>query len=230
MGILVCLSCLLRNLNAGQEARVRTRHGTMDCFQLGKGICQGCILPPCLFNLYAEFTMKNARLHEAQARIKFAGRNINNLRYAGDSTFMAEGKEKLKSLLKVKAESERAGLKLNIKRNEDHGIWSYHLTANRRGSNGKSDRRYFLGLQNHCRWWLNHEIKRRLLHGRKVMTSLHSVLKSRDITLPAKVHLVKAVVFPVVMYGCESWTIKKAEHWRIDAFELWRWNRLLRIL
>ena len=90
-------------------------------------------------------------------------------------------------------------------------------------------RLYFLGLQNHCRWWLRHEIKRRLLLGRKVMTNLDSIFKSRDITLPTNVHLVKAMVFPVVMYGCESWTIKKAEYWRIDAFELWCWRRLLRV-
>ena len=99
--------------------------------------------------------------------------------------------------------------------------------ANRWGNNGNSDRLYFLELQNHCRWW--HEIKRRLLLGRKAMTNLHSILKSRDITLPTKVYLVKAMVFPVVMYGCKSWTIKKAECWRIDAFELWCWRKLLRV-
>ena len=101
--------------------------------------------------------------------------------------------------------------------------------ANRWGNSGNSVRLYFSGLQNHCRWWCSHEIKRNLLLGRKVMTNLDSILKSRDITLSAKVHLVKAVVFPVVIYGCESWTIKKAECWRIDAFELWCWRRLLRV-
>ena len=100
--------------------------------------------------------------------------------------------------------------------------------ANRWGNNENSERLYFGGLQNNCRWWLHHEIKRRLLLGRKVMTNLGSILKSRDITLLTKVHLVKAMVFPVVMYGCESWTLKKAESWRIDAFELWCWRRLLR--
>ena len=94
---------------------------------------------------------------------------------------------------------------------------------------GNSVRLYFFGLQNHCRWWCSHEIKRRLLLGRKVTTNLYSVLKSRDITLPRKVCLVKAMVFPVVMYGCENWTLKKAEHWRIDDFELWWWRRLLRV-
>ena len=114
MGIPGHLTCLLRNLYAGQEAIVRTGHGTTDWFQIGKGVCQGCILSPCLFNLYAEYIMRNAGLEEAQARIKIAGRNINNLRYADDNTFMVESKEELKSLLMtVKEESEKAGLKLN---------------------------------------------------------------------------------------------------------------------
>ena len=117
MGIPDCLTCLLRNLYAGQEAAVRTGHGTTDWFQMGKGVCQGCILSPCLFNLYAEFIMKNAGLDEAQAGIMIAGRNINNLRYADDTTLMAESEEELKSLLmKVKQESEKAGLKLNIQK------------------------------------------------------------------------------------------------------------------
>ena len=115
MGIPDHLTCLLRNLYAGQEATVRTEHGTMDWFQIGKGVSQGCILSPCLFNLYAEYIMRNAGLEEAQAEIKIARRNINNLRYADDTTLMAENKEELKSLLmKVKEESEKAGLKLNI--------------------------------------------------------------------------------------------------------------------
>ena len=101
--------------------------------------------------------------------------------------------------------------------------------ANRWGNSGNSDRLYFGGLQNHCRWWHSHEIKRHLLLGRKAMTNLDSILKSRDITLPTRVCLVKAIVFPVVMYGCESWTIKKVECWRLDAFELWCWRRLLRV-
>ena len=127
----------------------------MDWFQIGKGVRQGCILSPCLFNLYAEYIMWNAGLDEAQAGIKIAGRNINNLRYADDTTFMAESEEELKSpLMKVKEESEKAGLKLNIQKNEDHGIWSHHFMANRWGNNGYSERLYFLGLQNHCRWWL----------------------------------------------------------------------------
>ena len=115
MGLPDHLTCLLRNLYAGQEATVGTGHETTDWFQIGKGVCQGCILSPCLFNLYAEYIMQNAGLDKAQAGIKVAGRNINNLRYADDTTFMAESEEELKSLLmKVKGESEKVGLKLNI--------------------------------------------------------------------------------------------------------------------
>ena len=134
MGTADCLTCLLRNLYAGQETTVRTGHGTTGWFQIGKGVHQGCILSPCLFNLYAVYIMRNAGLDEAQAGIKTAGRNINNFRYADDTTLMAESEEELKSLLmKVKEGSEKAGLKLNIQKT-------------------KSDRLYFLGLQNHCRW------------------------------------------------------------------------------
>ena len=145
MGIPDHLTCLLRNLFAGQEATVRTGHGTTDWFQIGKGVCQGCILSPCLFNI-----MRNAGLEEAQAGIKIAGRNINNLRYADDSTLMAESEEELKSLLmKVKEESGKSWLKAQHSENEDHGIRSYHFMGNRWGN---SVSLYFLGLQNHCRW------------------------------------------------------------------------------
>ena len=123
MGMPDHLTCLLRNLYAGQEATVRTGHGTADWFQIGKGVRQGCILSPSLFNLYAEYIMRNAGLDEAQAEIKIAGRNLNHLRYADDTTLMAENEEELKSLLmRVKEESEKAGLKLNIQKNEDHDI------------------------------------------------------------------------------------------------------------
>ena len=146
------LICLLRNLYAGQKARVRTGHGTTDWFQIRKGVCQRCILSPCLFNLYAEYIMQNAGLDEAQAGIKTDRRNINNLRYADDTTFIAEIEEELKSLLmKVKEESE-SRLKTQHSKNEDHGIQSHHFMANRWGNNENSDTLYFLGLQNHCRW------------------------------------------------------------------------------
>ena len=147
MGIPGHLTCLLTNLYAGQEATVRTGHGTAEWFQIGKGVRQGCILSPCLFNFYAEYVMRNAGLDEAQAGIQIAGRNINNLRYADDTTLMAENEEELKSfLIKVKEESEKFGLKLNIQKTK---IMVSGPMANRWGNSG---RLYFLGLQNHCRW------------------------------------------------------------------------------
>ena len=130
--------------------------------------------------------------------------------------------------MKVKQESEKVVLKLSIQKSK-MASWSHHFMANRRGNSGNSGRLYFLGSQITADGDCSHEIKRCLLLGRKVMTNLDSILKSRDITLPTKVRLVKAMVFPVVMYGCESWTIKKTELRRIDAFELWCWRRLLRV-
>ena len=215
---------------AGQEASVRTKHGTTEWFQIGKGVHWGCILSPCLFNLNAEYIMRNAGLEEAQAGIKIAGRNINNLRYADDTILMAESEEELKSLLmKIKEESEKAGLKLNIRKTKimASGLIISWLID---GETVETVRDFiFLGSKTSADGDCSHEIKRCLILGRKVMTDLDSILKSRDITLPTKVCLVKAVVFPVVMYGCESWIIKKAEHWIIDAFELWCWRRLLRV-
>uniref|UniRef100_A0A4W2GR41 RNA-directed DNA polymerase n=1 Tax=Bos indicus x Bos taurus TaxID=30522 RepID=A0A4W2GR41_BOBOX len=230
MGIPDYLTCLLRNLYAGQEATVRTGHGTTDWFQIGKGVRHGCILSPCLFNLYAEYIMRNAGLEEAQAGIKIAGRNINNLRYADDTTLMAESEEQVKSLLmKVKVESEKVGLQLNIQKTKimaSGPITSWQID----GETVETVSDFILGsskitADGDC----SHEMKRCLLLGRKVMTNLDSILKSTDITLSTKVCLVKAMVFPVVMYGCESWTIKKAERQGIDAFELWCWRRLLRV-
>ena len=133
------------------KKQVRTEHGTMDWSQVGKGVRQGCILPPCLFNLHAEYIMQNARLDKAQAEIKIARRNINNLRHADDTTLMAESEELKSFLMKVKEDSEKAGLKLNFQKNEDCGIQSHHFMANRWENNGNSDRLYFLGLQNRFR-------------------------------------------------------------------------------
>uniref|UniRef100_A0A8C0A4R8 RNA-directed DNA polymerase n=1 Tax=Bos mutus grunniens TaxID=30521 RepID=A0A8C0A4R8_BOSMU len=230
MGIPDHLICLLRNIYAGQEATVRTGHGTTDWFQMEKGTRQGCILSPCLFNLYAEYIMRNAGLEEAQDGIKIAGRNINNLRYADDTTLMAESEEELQSLLmKMKEESEKVGLKLNIQKTKimaSGPITSWEIDGETVET--VSDL-IVLGSKITADGDCSHEIKRRLLLGRKVMTNLDSILKSRDITLPTKVHLIKAMAFPVVMYGCESWTVKKAECRRIDAFELWCWRRLLRV-
>ena len=167
-------------------------------------------MSPCLFNFYAEYIMRNAELEEAQTGIKIAGRSINNLRYADDTTLMAESEEELKSLfMKVKERRERGGLKLNIQKTKimaSGPITSWEIDGETvadfifRGSKITAD--------GDC----SHEIKRRLLLGRKVMTNLDSIFKSRDITLPTKVRLVLAMVFPVVMYGCESWTLKKGEH------------------
>ena len=141
------------------------------------------------------------------------------------SRLWQDSKAELKNpLRKVKGEW-KSWLKTQHSKNKDHGIWSHHFMANRWGNSGNSGWLYFSGLQNHCRWWL----QPCLLLGRKVMTNLDSILKGRDIILPTKVCLVKAMVFPVVAYGCESWTIKKAEHQRIDAFEVWGWRRLLRV-
>ena len=209
MGIPDHLTCLLRNLYEGQEATVRTGHRTTDWFQIRKGVCQGCILSSCLFNLYAEYLMQNAGLDEAQAGIKIARRNINNLRYTVDTTLMAE-KEELKSLLmKVKEESEKVGLKLSFQKTKimaSSPIASWQID----GETMETMRDFILGgskitANGDC----SHEIKKCLLLGRNALTNLDSILKSRDITLPTKVRLLKAMVFPVVMYGHESWTIKK---------------------
>ena len=188
-----------------QVRRQLTRHGTIDWFQIGKGVCQGCILSPCLFNLYAEYLVRNAGLDEAQAGIKIARRNIKNLRYADDNTLMAESEEELKSLLmKVKEESEKVGLKLNIQKTKI--MASGPITS--RQIDGKTVETVadflFLSSKITADGDCSHEIKRHLLLGRKVMTNLDSILKIRDITLPTKVYLVKAMVFPVVVYGCES--------------------------
>ena len=162
MGIRDHLTCLLRNLYAGQEGTVRTGHettdwfhGTTDWFQIGKGVRQSCILSPCLFNLYAESITRNAGLEEAHTGIKISRRNINNLRYADDTTLMAESEEELKCLFEESERGEwKTWLKAQRSENKDHGIWSHHFMENRWGNSGNSVRLYFSGLQNHCRWWL----------------------------------------------------------------------------
>ena len=213
-----------------RKQQLELEHGTTDWFQIRKGVRQGCILSPCLFNFYAKYIMRNARLDKAHTGIKIARRNINNLRYTDDTTLMAESEEELKSLLmKVKEETEKVDLKLNIQKTK--------IMASSRVISWQIDGEImetvsdfiFGGSKITADGDCSHEIKKCLLLGRKVMTKLDSILKSRDITLSAKVHLVKAMVFPVVMYGCESWTIKKAKRRRIDAFELWCWRRLLRV-
>ena len=173
--------------------------------------------------------MQNAEVDEAQDGIKFARRNINNLRYADNTTLMAEFKERKSFLMKAKEKSEKAGLKLNIQKTKimvSGSITSWQI-------DGETVEMVADLILEGCKITADgdysHEIKRRLLLGSKVMINLDSILKSRDITLPTKGHLVKAMVFPVAMYGCESWTLNKAEHRRIDVFELWYWRRLLRV-
>ena len=186
-------------------------HGTTDWFQIGKGVCQGCILSPCLFKLYAEYIMRNSGLDKAQAGMKIAGRNINNLRYADDTALMVESEELKSLLMKVKEESENVGLELNSQKTKivaSSPITSWQIN----GETVETVADFILGgskitIDSGC----SHKIKRCLLLGRKVKTNLDSILKSRNVTLPTKVCLVKAMVFPVVIYGCESWTIKKAE-------------------
>jgi len=210
MGIPDHLTCLLRNLYASQETTVRTGHGTTDWFQIGKGVHQGCILSPCLFNLYAEYIMRNAGLDEAQAGIKIARRIINDLRYADDTSLMEESEEELKNLLmKVKEESEKVGLKLSIQKTKI--MASGPITSRQMdGETMETVADFILGdskitADGNC----SHEIKRCLLLGRKVMTNLDSILKSKDITFRPSC---QSYGFPVVIYGCESWTIMKAEH------------------
>ena len=183
----------MRNLYAGQETTVRTGHGTTDWFQIGKGVRQGRILSPCLFNFYAEYIMRNPGLKITQAGVKIARRNINNLRYADDTTLMAESEEELKSLLmKVKEESEKVGLKLNIQKTKimaSSTITSWEID----GETVETVADFiFLGSKITADDDCSHEIKRRLLFGRKHMLNLDSILKSRDITLLTKVHIIKA--------------------------------------
>ena len=174
--------------------------------------------------------MRNAELNEAQFGIKIARRNINNLRYADDTTLMAESEDELKSLLmKVKEENGKVGLKLDIQKTNIMAF-SPNTSWQIDGETVETVTDFiFLGSKTTADGDCSHEIKRHLFLGRKVMTNLDSTLKSRGTTLPAKVRVVKAMVFPVVMYGCESWTIKKAEHRTIDAFKLWCWRRVLRV-
>uniref|UniRef100_A0A803SW81 ribonuclease H n=1 Tax=Anolis carolinensis TaxID=28377 RepID=A0A803SW81_ANOCA len=221
MGIPSHLVCLLRNLYKDQKATVRTYHGTTDWFKIGKGVRQGCILSPSLFNLYAEHIVRSAGLEESKAGVKIAGRNINNLRYADDTTLMAKSEEELRSLItKVKEESAKAGLQLNVKKTKIMAttpIDNWQIE----GENVEAVTDFiFLGAKITADADCSQEIRRSLLLGRRAMANLDKIVKSRDITLTTKVHIVKEIVFPIVTYGCESWTIRKAERRKIDSFEL----------
>ena len=226
MGMPDHLTYLLRNLYTGQETTVRTGQGTTDWFQIGKGVHQGYILSPCLFNLYTEYIMRNAGLDEAQAGIKIAGRNINNLlcRWHHPNGRNWRGTEEL--LDESEREEWKAGLKFNIQKAKimaSSPITSWQIVGEK-----VETVKYliFSGSKINVDGDCSHKIKRCLLLGRKAMTNLDSVLKSRGITLLAKVHIGKAMDFLVVMYRYESWTIMKANCWRIDAFELWCQRRL----
>ena len=220
MGIPDNLTCLLRNLYADQEATVTPGHGTTDWFQIG--VCQGCILSSCLFNLYAEYIMRNAGLVEGQAGIKIVWRNIKNLRCADDITLMAE-REELKSLLmKVKEKSGKVGLKLHIQKTKimaSGPITSWQIDG--KTVETVADFIFFLGQQRAPKS-LQMVIAAMNLKNtypwKKSYDQPRQHIKNRDISLSTKVHLVKTMVFPVVIYGCESWTIKKAECQRTDAF------------
>ena len=221
----ICMQVRKQQLELYMEhsEHIRTWHGTTDWFQIQKGVHQGCILSPCLFNLYIEYIMRNAGLNEAQARIKISKRNINNLRYSDDTTLTAENEELESISMKVKKESEKVSLKLNIQKTKIMASgpitsWQIYWETMADFIFGG----YKITADGDC----SHEIKRRLLLGRKVITNLDSILKSRETTLPTKLYVVKPLVFPAVMYGCESWIVNKSECWRIDAFELWCWRRL----
>ena len=225
MGIPDQLTCLPRKLHASQEATVRIGQGTTNWFQIGEGVYQGCILLDTLylFNFHAEYITRNAGLDESQTGIKTAERNIINLRYADDTTLVAESEEELKNLLmKLKEDSEKADLKLNIQKTKI-------MASSQKIEGGKVEIEtdfLFLGSKITVGSDCSQENKRCMLFGRKIMTNPDSMLKCRDITLPAKVSIGKAMVFPVVTYGRESWTIKKAECRRISAFKLWCWRTL----
>ena len=230
MGIPDHLIYLLRNLYAGQEATVRTGHGTTDWLQIGKGVHQGCVLSYCLFNLYTEYIMWNVRLNEAQTAIKIGGRNIINLRFTDDTTLMAEIEEELKSLLmRVKEESEKVGLKLNIQKTKimvSGPITSWQID----GETMETVRHFILGgskvtPDGDC----SHEIKRHLLLGRKVLTNLDSILKSRDITLPTKIHLVKTSSPQFFHIHVWMWELDYKESWVLKNWCSWTvvWDKTL---
>ena len=207
----------------------RTLHGTADWFKIGKGVKWGYILSRCLFNWYAGYIMLNTWLDESQDGIKIARRNSNNRRNADETTLMAESEEELKSILiRVKEENEKTGLKLNIQRSWHP--WSPNTSRQIDGEKVETVKDFiFLASKITADGDCSHEIKRHLLIGKKAMANLDSILKSNDVTLLTKVCVVKAMVFPVVMYKRVNWTIKKTQRCKIDGFELLCWRRLLRI-
>ena len=230
MGIPQHLVELIKNLYEDQEAAVRTPFGLTEWFNIQKGVRQGCILSPWLFNLYAEHIMRKAGLDEAKEGVKIAGKNINNLRYADDTTLLAESKEDLERLIyRVKEESALAGLFLNIKKTKIMTTEPIDEWKMNDEEVEVVDNFVFLGSNITYTGDCSAEIRRRLALGRQAMTNLKKTVQNKDLKLATKIRIVKAMVFPVALYGCETWTIKKADRRKIDAFEMWCWRRLLRV-
>lgn len=230
MGVPEHLIVLLKELYSDQEAIVRTEYGDTEWFNINKGVRQGCILSPYLFNMYSENIMRSAGIEEENIGIKIGGTNINNLRYADDTTLLAENEEDLRKLLsKVKTESLNFGLRLNIKKTKimTSGNMTDFVFDNEKIEVVKSF--VFLGSRLDDDGRCAEDVKRRIMLGRSAMTSLEKIMKDRDISMNTKIRIVNTLVFPVVLYGCESWTLRKEERKRIDSFELWCWRRLLRV-
>lgn len=209
---------------------MKTEYGNTSWFNMGKDVRQGCILSPYLFNLYVEHIMRKAGIDEATGGINISGRNINNLRYADDTTLLSETADDLKCLLqKMEKESAATGLKLNMKKTFvmiNGPIHEFHINNDQVEIVNEF---IFLGSSIKIAGNCSNEIKRRLLMGRKAVVSLDKLIKSKNINLATKIKLIKTMVFPVIIYGCENWTIKKVDRKKIDAFELWCWRRLLRV-
>ena len=226
MGVPEHMVQVIRSLYTNQEAKVRTEYGDTESFSIGKGVRQGCVLSPYLFNMYSEYIMRLANLEELDIGVKMGGRQINNLRYADDTTLLSESKEDLLQLVtSVKEKSAQAGLYLNLKKTKvmsTEEMEAFELDVVRDF--------VFLGAKIEDSGSCKGELLRRLALGRAAMTGLNKIWKDKDITITTKWRIVNALVFPVVLYGCESWTIRKAGRRRIDSFELWWcWRRLLRI-
>ena len=230
IGIPEHLVYLLKSLYIDQVATVRTEHGSTEDFKIQKGVRQGCILSPTLYNIYAEGIMRECRLEEYEGGVRIGGRVINNLRYADDTTLIESSKEGLIKLIeKVSVESKKKGLLLNINKTK---VMTTDNTDNF-NIDGKElevvSSFNYLGSMISSDGLCTNEIKRRIALGRSAMTALNKIWKDKNITTKTKIKLVKSLVFPVAIYGCETWTVKKYEQSRIDAFELWCWRRLLRI-
>ena len=230
MGIPQHLISLMRNLYLNQQATVCTEFGDTDTFGIGKGVPQGCILSPTLFNLYTERIMREAGLEESEEGIRIGGRKVNNLRYADDTTLLAGSKDGLHNLLtNVQTHSEKAGLYLNTKKTKIMSTAKIDSFAIN-GVELEVVRSFvFLGSTIEEDGDCKEEIKRRLALGRASMGGLEKIWKDKNITMQSKIRLVNALVFPVALYGCESWTLRQNERKKVDAFEQWCWRRMLRI-